>query len=79
MYIRVHLMRDSVCSCTGTNEWSIDHIYTTHSLHMEEREREGGTDRKCEKGGEGGRENTTLTCTCMVYRHRSHTYRCVGD
>ena len=47
MYIRVHPMRDSVCSCTGTNEWSIDHIYTTHSLDME---REGGTDRKCEKG-----------------------------
>ena len=24
------------------------------------------------------RENTTLTCTCMLYRHRSHTYCCVG-
>ena len=46
------------------------HIHTTHN-------RGGGVDGG--KGGEGGRENTTLTCTCMVYRHRSHTYRCVGD
>ena len=79
----------------GTHEWSIslDHMHTTHSMHMRGGGgREGGGEGKGRggryaRGGEectiilkgwGERENTTLTCTCMLYRHRSHTYCCVG-
>ena len=67
MYMQVKI--PYVRTCTGTHEWSI----TTHSIHMRG---EGG----CIIIGKGWgeRENTTLTCTCMLYRHRSHTYCCVG-
>ena len=49
MYIRVHPMRDSVYACTGTYEWSIDHIYTW------KRGREGRTGSVRRGGGGGGR------------------------
>ena len=63
--VKIHYVR----TCTGTHEWSI----TTHSTHMR-----GGGECIIIGKGWGERENTTLTCTCMLYRHRSHTYCCVG-
>ena len=67
-YVPVHPMRDSVIACTGTHERST----TTHSTHMR------GVEGMHIGKGWGERDNTTLTCTCMLYRHRSHTYCCVG-